>query len=427
VSDYNVFNKKPVSKYQGRRNLTLSLFVISVAVVLALCLYTGIELRKFSEYIYQETEHRLLTVSRYAAELVTARELNELQTPEDLSKSVFNDLRQRMIKFASENNILFVYYMRNTDENLAQYILDNDLTAETVDLTTKPFEWEEKALVALNDHVAAAEMHKYLVGYDHLISAFAPVFDADGKVVAVVGVDISDEQLLFIHNTMNILIPLLAFGVLVIFVCGLLNVFMHNRADKDRIKLSAEVEKGDIDSLTGIYNRRFFDKHISRLVGSLSRSGSLLGLLMIDLDFFKQYNDTYGHLKGDNCLRLVAESLRNAIRRKDDFVARYGGEEFVAVLPNANETGAREVADRLLENVRGLNILHETSTVSKRVTVSIGIVSAKVENGTSWDDYIKRADEALYLSKQSGRDRYSCLDFTDTGSLDNSDSGQRDV
>ncbi|MDR1620250.1 MAG: GGDEF domain-containing protein [Clostridiales bacterium] len=414
--------KKTAFKYQGRKNSMVSLFVISVAVVLALCLYTGMEMSNFSESFYQETEYRLLTVSRYAAELVTARELDELQTPEDLNKPIFNDLRQRMVTFADENNILFVYYMRNTDENLAQYILDNDLTEETVDLTTEPFEWEEKALVALHDRVAAAEVYQYLIGYEHLISGFAPVFDADGQVAAVVGVDILDEQLIEIHNTMNILIPLLAFGVLIVFVCGSLNVFMYNRADEDRMKLSAEVEKGDIDPLVGIYNRRFFDKRINRLLDSLSRSGSLLGLLMIDVDFFKEYNDTYGHLRGDNCLRLVAENLRKGIRREDDFVARYGGDEFVAVLPNTDETGTREVADRFLENVRNLNIPHEASAVAKRVTVSIGLVSVKVENGDGWDDYIKRADEALYLSKQNGRDRCSYLNFTDTGSLHNADS-----
>jgi diguanylate cyclase (GGDEF)-like protein len=419
---YDVNIKKTAFKYQGRKNSMVSLFVISVAVVLALCLYTGMEMSNFSESFYQETEYRLLTVSRYAAELVTARELDELQTPEDLNKPIFNDLRQRMVTFADENNILFVYYMRNTDENLAQYILDNDLTEETVDLTTEPFEWEEKALVALHDRVAAAEVYQYLIGYEHLISGFAPVFDADGQVAAVVGVDILDEQLIEIHNTMNILIPLLAFGVLIVFVCGSLNVFMYNRADEDRMKLSAEVEKGDIDPLVGIYNRRFFDKRINRLLDSLSRSGSLLGLLMIDVDFFKEYNDTYGHLRGDNCLRLVAENLRKGIRREDDFVARYGGDEFVAVLPNTDETGTREVADRFLENVRNLNIPHEASAVAKRVTVSIGLVSVKVENGDGWDDYIKRADEALYLSKQNGRDRCSYLNFTDTGSLHNADS-----
>jgi diguanylate cyclase (GGDEF)-like protein len=408
-----VFNKKTSPNYQGRKNLTLALFIISVAVILALCLYTGMEMRNFSEYIYQETEHRLLTASRYAAELVTAQELNELQTPEDLDKPVFSDLRQRLIKFAGDNNILFVYYMRNTEEGLAQYILDNDLTAETVDLTTEPFEWEEKALVALNDHVAAAEMYQYLTGYEHLISAFAPVFDADGQVVAVAGVDIGDEQLLAIHKAMNILIPLLAFGMLAISVCSLLNVFMHNHADRDRIMLTAEVEKGDIDPLTAIYNRRFFDKHITRLLDSLSRSGSFLGLLMIDIDFFKQYNDTYGHLEGDECLRLVAESLRNGIRREGDFVARYGGEEFVAVLPDASATWACEIAGRLLKNVRNLNIPHETSAVSDHVTVSIGIISTKVENGINWDDYVKRADEALYSAKQSGRNRCVYLEFSD--------------
>jgi diguanylate cyclase (GGDEF) domain len=292
--------------------------------------------------------------------------------------------------------------MRNTDDGLAQYIIDNDLTEETVDLTTEPFVWEDKARIALNDQVAAAEMHQYLTGYEHLISAFAPVLDANGKVAAVVGVDISDEQLLSMHNTMNILTPLQVLGVLTIGVCSLLNVFMYNTADK---RLSIEVEKGDIDPLTNIYNRRFFDKHMEQLVQSLSHSGRQLGLLMIDIDFFKQYNDTYGHLAGDECLQLVAKGLQEGIRHEGDFITRYGGEEFIAVLPDTDEAGACDIANRLQRNIRELNIPHKASTVSDRVTVSIGIVSVKVEEGANWKDYVKCADDLLYIAKQNGRDQ----------------------
>ena len=408
-----MISKRAGDKYKRRKNLILLLFIVSLAAALGFCVYTGVEMRQFSEYTYEETEQRLLSVSRYAAVLVTAEELAELQTPEDMPGPVFGELRRRMDVFAKENNILYVYYMRNTEDGLAQYILDNDFTEEAVDLTTDPIEWENSARIALDGQGAAAEMHKYLSGYEHLISAFAPVYDAGGQVVAVAGVDISDEQMLGMHRTMNLLIPLQALGVLAIGVCGFLSVFMYNRADRDRVKLTLEVEKGDIDTLTGVYNRRFFDRHMDRLVESLSQTGRQLGLLMVDIDFFKQYNDTYGHLAGDECLQLVAKSLRNGIWREEDFIARYGGEEFFAVLPDADEAGAREIAERLLKGVQDLDIPHCASAVSDHVTVSIGVASVKVEKGADWKEYVKRADEFLYMAKQSGRD--CCAHFGTAG------------
>ena len=219
-----------------KTRLVLLLFLISATVVFALCLYAGSKMRYFSEYIYGETEERLLTLSRYAAEIVSAEELNALQTPQDIQTPLFGELRERLVDFADANSILYVYYMRNNGDNMSQYIIDNDFTEDTVDLTTDPFEWEEKALEALNGSAAAAEMENYLVGYEHLISAFAPVYDEGGGVVAVAGVDISDEQLLSIRTTMYALIPLLAVSVVAVIICGLLNVFMHNRSNRERVK-----------------------------------------------------------------------------------------------------------------------------------------------------------------------------------------------
>jgi len=219
-----------------KTRLALVLFLISATVVFALCLYAGGKMRFFSEYIYGETAERLLTLSRYAAEIVTTEELDELQTPQDMEKPLFSELRQRLVDFADANNAVYVYFMRNNEDNMAQYIVDNDMTEDTVDLTTDSFEWEIKAWEALSGHVAAVEMENYLTGYEHLISAFAPVFDAGGRVVAVAGVDLNDEQLLDTRTTMYTLLPLLVGGVFAVIICGLLNVFMHNRSNRERVK-----------------------------------------------------------------------------------------------------------------------------------------------------------------------------------------------
>jgi diguanylate cyclase (GGDEF)-like protein len=178
------------------------------------------------------------------------------------------------------------------------------------------------------------------------------------------------------------------------------------------VQLGTEVAKIYYDSLTGIYNRRYFDENIEHLISSLSRSNGSLSLLMADIDFFKMYNDTYGHQKGDECLKLVAEIIQKSITRSDDYVARYGGEEFVIVLPNTDEIGARMIAERIIHEVWNTNILHEGNIKQKRVTISIGVTTGEVKhNMFGAKDFIHRADDMLYESKRKGRNKYTfaCL------------------
>jgi diguanylate cyclase (GGDEF)-like protein len=171
--------------------------------------------------------------------------------------------------------------------------------------------------------------------------------------------------------------------------------------------LRIKADKIYYDALTGIYNRRYFDENFKRIMKSLARSGSTLGMMMIDIDFFKNYNDTYGHAEGDKCLKTIAKVISQCITRADDFVARYGGEEFVVVLPHTNVNGLRMIAAKLLERVRRRNIPHKNSDVSDCVTISIGITTGKIYHTHDGKDYIQRADEALYKSKQDGRNRYT--------------------
>jgi diguanylate cyclase (GGDEF)-like protein len=169
--------------------------------------------------------------------------------------------------------------------------------------------------------------------------------------------------------------------------------------------------KANIDSLTGLYNRRFMDSNMERVMRLLSRTGGLLSVLMIDIDFFKRYNDTYGHEEGDKCLKAVAHAIVNSVSRVNDIVVRYGGEEFVMILPNTDEEGARRFAEEVLSNVRKLNLPHVKSDAAAYVTISVGVTTSKVGHKHELAMYIKRADEALYMSKKNGRDRYTYFDF----------------
>jgi diguanylate cyclase (GGDEF)-like protein len=158
-----------------------------------------------------------------------------------------------------------------------------------------------------------------------------------------------------------------------------------------------------LDGLTGIANRRRFDEFLHNEWRRALRGGSSLSLVMIDIDYFKAFNDTYGHQAGDECLTRVASALQGALRRAGDLVARYGGEEFVAVLPATPADGALAVAQTLRERVEALGVAHRGSPVSDRVTISLGVATTVPSRATSAAALVAAADRALYQAKREGR------------------------
>ncbi len=172
-------------------------------------------------------------------------------------------------------------------------------------------------------------------------------------------------------------------------------------ADRNRA-LSALIS---LDGLTGIANRRSFDGAMSRAWDRSRRSHTALGVLMIDVDHFKRYNDTHGHQAGDEILRRVAEGVQTAVLRPDDVAARYGGEEFAIVLPLAEGEASRVVGERVRHNVRALAIPYPEAP-SGIITVSVGVASTRpAESGMTPADLLAAADAALYQAKHGGRDK----------------------
>ena len=157
------------------------------------------------------------------------------------------------------------------------------------------------------------------------------------------------------------------------------------------------------DALTGLSNRRALDETLNKEFRRAKRDRTPLSLLMIDVDWFKPYNDHYGHIAGDECLRRIAATIGAAIRRPADFAARYGGEEFVALLPNTNRQGALILAEKIRQSVYDLAIEHGES-VKRRVTISTGVASTEdaqfLEEPAS---LLEQADISLYQAKRAGR------------------------
>lgn len=210
-------------------------------------------------------------------------------------------------------------------------------------------------------------------------SIIEPLKDADGKIVRYMSirVDITDRK----RQADEI-----------------------NKAYKNLSEANHQLEQlSRTDALTKIANRRYFDEILESETHRQSRQGTPLTLMICDIDYFKQYNDSYGHQAGDACLQQVAESINLSFSRAGDLVARYGGEEFAVILPNTDKATALILAERMRENIVKLDIEHNSSSIANILTLSIGVTTLVPDNDTSIYIIIKNADEALYSAKATGR------------------------
>jgi len=186
----------------------------------------------------------------------------------------------------------------------------------------------------------------------------------------------------------------------------LLDISDRKQMENDLRIANQQLEQlAQTDGLTQLANRRYFDRYLSQEWEKARQEQQPISLILLDIDYFKKFNDSYGHQAGDDCLKQVAQGLQRSIRRTTDLVARYGGEEFVVVLPNTQQPGAVAIAQRIQAQARSLSIPHQASDISDIVTVSMGICTT-IPAGESPEALVKQADVALYRAKQQGRDRY---------------------
>ena len=186
---------------------------------------------------------------------------------------------------------------------------------------------------------------------------------------------------------------------------AIIKIRVKNHMDL-KLKSDKLEELSMIDSLTNIPNRRFFNENFEKKYREILRDKRSLALIMIDVDFFKLYNDNYGHWQGDECLRKVAQTLRKNLKRPTDTVSRYGGEEFVVLLKDIDMDGAKKVVQSLIDAVANLNIEHKYSAAAEFVTISAGLSIKESNEDISKEDLLKIADDELYRAKESGRNKF---------------------
>jgi len=230
---------------------------------------------------------------------------------------------------------------------------------------------------------------------DEYIVIFLPVANVEGQKVAyIISYDKDDTIKKYYFEF---------YLSLFIGIMGLLVIYFLTK------KLTSAYEtikrQAILDALTEVPNRRYFSERVLTEFNRSKRQQQPLSVIMCDVDNFKAYNDTYGHGNGDQCLKKIAQALKESIKRPVDFCARYGGEEFVVLLPDTGLDGALHVAERIRSNVEDMKIYHEKSLPAKVVTLSLGVTTSEKDNLFSHEELVKHADMALYMAKESGRNQ----------------------
>jgi len=197
-------------------------------------------------------------------------------------------------------------------------------------------------------------------------------------------------------------------GHLLLALTGFLGIALAGRCLKNDFEENRQ--QAILDTLTGIPNRRSFTEQILKEYNRSLRNHLPISVIMGDIDHFKGFNDTYGHVEGDKCLQLVARAINSTLKRPGDFCARYGGEEFIIILPETPRAGAMDLAESIRKNVLDQDINHAQNFPLNKVTISLGVASISADQVANYEELVKLADAALYDAKGKGRNRIEARD-----------------
>lgn len=265
--------------------------------------------------------------------------------------------------------------------------------------------WKQDSWVGVNDWVERMhpEDRDYVVDFCVSQSRIGVDHEADYRALT------SNGEYVWIRDVVHVVRK---DGEVEALVGFMFDISERKKTEEHLVRLQKQLEEYSFqDGLTGIANRRMFDTVLAREWSTAQRTGAPLSAIVLDIDYFKQYNDHYGHIKGDECLRQVAGTLSRAANRPRDFIARIGGEEFVWLLPETDAESARLVANKCLHLIRQQRIAHEFSAVSPLLSLSLGVGTTHATQHATALEFIEQVDQLLYKAKRNGRMRAELTDF----------------
>jgi len=326
----------------------------------------------------------------------------------------YMDILLELQKYNDAFGFVFIYLIENGADGFT-FLLDTDKVGKNTDSTFLKAASNEvlKHLRDVVENRQTALSDIYTSKYGTFMSAFVPVI-RQGKVVSIIGLDYdaslvrSLERQVLLHVIVS-LVMTIAFVLIMAIVISKMFVALVRETDDLNKQLLSQNERLAIlsttDELTKLNNKRSFMEYMDIVWKQNHRLNLPITVLMIDVDYFKRYNDVLGHLEGDKALVAVARCIKNHAKRETDFVARFGGEEFVCVLPFIDKEEAVNFARALVKKVEDMNIPHPASDHSEYLTVSIGMASIIPDDTYSYTRLLSEADKALYMAKESGRNQ----------------------
>lgn len=358
------------------------LVFIQITILIAISALGVVVYRSLTGLIEKEMGMRARGVALAASYLINEKpvEYLQLKTVKDEKNRFYLEMKGRFQQFKATNNLRYMYTERQVSKDKIVYVLDAEPTdSEYIshigdeddmnDLRRKAYSSRRPEYGPLTDD---PKWGKFITGYAPLINPM------NGQFIGLIGVDIEAAEVFQLFNQLRLLIT---FTIIVIMIISV--TINYKLADL----ITRPVY---LDGMTGTYNHKYFQETLSAEISKAERSDSVLSLLMIDLDFFKQVNDNFGHRFGDKVLSDTARIIKSICHKKD-VVARYGGEEFMIILPGADGETALNIAGRIREAIEE----------KAKVTVSIGI--SLWAPGVTKNQLIDQADQAMYASKRKSR------------------------
>lgn len=365
---------------------------VQIAVFIAISAMGVVTYKKITGLIQKEMGMRAEGVALAASYLINQRmpEYTQLSTVKDEKTPFYLEIKKHFQAFKASNKLRYMYTERQVSKDKIIYLLDaepaNSEEVSHIGDTDDMNELRRKAYASKKPEYGPLTDDPV---WGKFITGYAPLTDPQsGQFMGLIGVDIEAAEVFRLFAELKLLITVTIMAIMVISL-----VVSYKMANLMARPLY-------LDGMTGTYNHKYFQETMAGEIAKAERTGGALSMLMLDLDYFKQVNDTYGHRFGDLVLAETARIIKS-ISRKEDTVARYGGEEFAIILPGVDSGTAYEIACRIRAAVEQHIVHSEEGRFQARVTISIGV--AGWASGMTKNGLIDRADLAMYLSKRQSR------------------------
>ncbi|KFN49279.1 sensor domain-containing diguanylate cyclase [Arenimonas composti] len=386
----------------------------------------------FTQWVVAKGERlereRVIALARTLAAVLDGERIGDLRgTRADTGTAMLAAVRDELRRARAVNpDFRFVYLMRRDRDGTLVFLADaEDPGSADYSAPGDRYDGPSAQILGVWESGVPAVEPPSRDRWGYWVTGLAPVRDGEGEIVAVLGMDVNAHEWLATlarYRAFALAISGLVLLLIVVFTVGLLRqrraADRLARMNEDLAAHLGELQKAQdrlralstTDGLTGLGNRRAFDAAIERLWQHALHHGEPLSLLMGDIDWFKSYNDLYGHVAGDHCLQQVAEALATGVEVEDALVARYGGEEFAVLLPRTDAATAHALAERLRARVEALAIPHQGNPLRGVVTISLGVATRPPPQAPAPDGLVQGADQALYRAKHGGRNAVA-VDF----------------